>query len=80
MLIYYSIATIITFITLIIMIYFFENKKLNIYFLIISLIMTVASCGYVALAVSENAREAILANKLSYLGGCFVPPITLFLV
>lgn len=79
MLIYYSIATIITFITLLIMIFTFENKKLNIYFLVICLIMTIANGGYIALAVSENVGEALLANKLSYLGGCFVPPITLLL-
>lgn len=80
MITYYFIAAIITLITLMVMIFTFENKKLNIYFLVIILIMTIANVGYISVALGENVREVLLANKLAYLGGCFVPPITLFLV
>lgn len=80
MIIYYITSAIVTFIVLMIMIFIFENKKLNIYFLVLILIMTIANCGYISVALGENVREVLLANKLAYLGGCFVPPITLFLV
>ena len=34
-----------------------------------------ANFGYLALGVSRTLEEAILANKITYLGGCFMPPI-----
>ncbi len=80
MIAYYFTAAVITFIALMIMIFCFENKKLNVYLLIIILVMTIANCGYISIALGENVREVLLANKLAYLGGCFVPPLTLFLV
>ncbi len=80
MLTYYIISVIITFVVLAIMMLSFENKKANLNFLFISLAMTIANCGYISLAVSSNETEALLANKLCYLGGCFVPMFTFFLV
>lgn len=40
----------------------------------------VGNAGYVALAYSKNLEEAILANKISYVIGIFVPMIIFFIV
>ncbi len=80
MLTYFIISAIITFVILAVMMISFEQKKANLNFLFIELLMTIANCGYISLAVSSNETEALLANKLCYLGGCFVPMFTLFLV
>lgn len=43
------------------------------------LITAIANGGYLALAASTNLAEAILANKITYIGGCFLP-MTSFIV
>ena len=48
--------------------------------MLLLLFMTIANGGYLAIAISTNVSEAILANRICYLGGCFIPPITLFLL
>lgn len=77
---YYAIATVITFLGLVYITINFENKKVNYYFLLITLLLTLANCGYLSIAVSTNVNEAVLANKISYMGGCFVPALMLFLI
>lgn len=37
------------------------------------IILIIANGGYLALAVATNLHEAVLANKLLYTGGCFMP-------
>lgn len=78
MILYYLVTMILVLINLLIFIAHFEGKKINYYFTFINLIMVIACGGYLALALSENLQEAILANKIGYLGGCFIPPIVLF--
>lgn len=80
MLLYYLITTILSFINLIILVYTYENKKTNYYFMLSMLIMALSNCGYLALAYSDQLYEAVLANKIGYIGGCFIPLITLFLI
>ncbi len=48
--------------------------------MVLMLFMFLANGGYLAIALSTNVQEAILANRVCYLGGCFIPPITLFWV
>lgn len=43
------------------------------------LLIVIANGGYLALAASTNLSEAILANKITYIGGCFLP-LTSFIV
>lgn len=43
-------------------------------------IVTIANGGYLALAISQNLQEAILANKLTYVGGCFFPVVVFLIV
>lgn len=42
-------------------------------------ITVIANSGYLALAASSNLQEAVLANKITYAGGCFLP-MTSFIV
>lgn len=77
---YYLITTAMTLFAFIVLIFIYEPRKTNYYFMILMLLMAQTNCGYLALAVSTNLREAVLANKLCYLGGCFMPPILLFLI
>lgn len=44
------------------------------------MIIVVANGGYYALACAENLREAVLANKIIYLSGCFVPMLSFLAV
>lgn len=80
MIAYYLITTVLTLLSFIAMIVLFENKKINYYFMMLLLLMTLANGGYLAIALSSTVEEAILANKIVYLGGCFVPVVMLFLI
>ena len=77
---YYLIMAVLAFINLVILMFQFESKKVNYFFMLLLLFMTIANGGYLAIAISTNVSEAILANRICYLGGCFIPPITLFLL
>ena len=77
---YYLITTGLSIINLFILIFAFDNKKINYYFMMLMLIMAVSNGGYLALALSVTVEEAILANKIAYLGGCFTSPLMIFLI
>ena len=77
---YYLIMAILAFINLLVLVFQFESKKVNYYFMLLLLFIAMANGGYLAIALSTNINEAILANRICYLGGCFIPPITLFLL
>lgn len=40
---------------------------------IMILIMIISNIGFLSLSLSKEPREAILANKILYLGGCYLP-------
>ncbi len=80
MIFYYVITTILSMVNLILLVYTYENKKANYYFMLSMVIMALSNCGYLALAFSTQLNEAVLAHKISYIGGCFVPLITLFMI
>lgn len=48
-----------------------ERNSLNYYFLL--MILAISNGGYLALALSKTLDEAILANKITYLSGAFMP-------
>ncbi len=77
MIAYYSITLTLVFFNLLAFIFRFEGKKINYYFTILGLLMTLDCAGYLALALSRTLSEAVLANKICYLGGCFLPPVML---
>ncbi|MBR4096659.1 MAG: response regulator [Oscillospiraceae bacterium] len=80
MITYYLITTGLALINLLILIFAFENKKVNYYFMMLMLVMAISNGGYLALALSDTLEEAVLANKIAYIGGCFTSPIMIFLI
>lgn len=76
---YYLISALLTFLSLAIIVFTFEVRKTNYYFMLWFVIMAIANGGYLALALSDSLTEAVLANKICYLGGCFVQPVAFFL-
>jgi len=80
MITYYSIAAAVTVIAVLFFVCEYENRKTNYYYLVPIVLMMVANAGYLAVALSTTLEEAILANKIMYLGGCFVQPVTLNLI
>ena len=58
----------------------YQNRKTSYYYMVIIMIMMVSNAGYLAVALSTSVQEVILANKILYLGSCFVPPVMLSLI
>lgn len=79
MLAYYLITTVLTLFGLIFLVVTYEAKKINYYFVVLLVLMALSNVGYLAIATSEGIEAAILATKLSYLGGCFIPVVGLFM-
>lgn len=80
MITYYAVTTLLVVVNFVLILFRYDGKKLNQYFMLIGLIMSIASGGYLALAVSINLEEAVLANKISYIGGCFLQPVVLLAI
>lgn len=55
-----------------------ERNSLNYYFLL--MILAISNAGYLALAVSKTLDEAILANKLTYFSGIFMPMLIFMVI
>lgn len=72
---YYFVTFILSFLNLAVFIYRDNDKKTSYYLKVLLIIVCLANFGYLALGVSSTLEEAILANKITYLGGCFMPPI-----
>lgn len=71
---YYLVSVLLSLLNLALFIYTDDGKKLHYYSRLMLTIICIANLGYLALGVSSNLEEAILANKITYLGGCFLPP------
>ncbi len=80
MIAYYLIMAGITLINLFILIFVFENKKVNYFFMLLLLTMAISNGGYLALGLADSVETAVLANKVAYLGGCFASPIMTLLI
>lgn len=80
MIYYYYITALLVFINLILFIFTFEGKKVNCLLLLVNLLMLVANLGYLAKALSNSLSEAIIAVKICYIGGCFIPPVLLWTI
>ncbi len=57
-----------------------NGKKVGINFFLLIAVIAIGNGGYYAVAVSQNLREAILANKLAYVIGTFAPMMVFFIV
>ncbi len=58
---------------------FFVRKK-DIWFLMLFSCVCIVNIGYFCLAVSGNLNEALLANRISYLGSVFLPFAMLMII
>lgn len=76
--IYYFVTAILAFLNLAVFLCRDNEKKTSYYLKLLLIIECVANFGYLALGISTTLEEAILANKITYLGGCFMPPIMAF--
>lgn len=77
---YYFISAVLTAISFILFLIFTNGKKVDLYMLLLELLMLVTNAGYVAAAVAVSLEEAILANKIVYIGGCFIPPVIIAII
>lgn len=78
--IYYLSMFLLTVLGFLIICYKYEIRKTNYFYMIMIMLMMVSNAGYLAVALSRNMEEAILADKIVYIGGCFIPPATLSLI
>ena len=80
LIIYYSAAAILAVVSFILFLAFSDGKAVNSYMMLFALLLLIANGGYLAVSLSTTLSEALLANKISYLGGCFIPPIIITIV
>ena len=78
MVIYYGVAACMSLLTLALFIYNDMDTRISYYVRFLTFIMFLANLGYLSLGTSNNLETALLANKMSYLGGCFLPPLMFF--
>ena len=60
--------------------YWKMRANFSVLYLLIFVLAFTSHFGYLAIAMSQNVREALLANKILYVGGCFLPLVGLLLV
>lgn len=51
------------------------HKHVDVYYPLIYTLIPIANMGYLMMSLATNLEEAVLANKVTYLGGCFLPLI-----
>lgn len=80
MITYYSSMFAVTVVVFIYLILQYKNRNTNYNYLSLVILMMVSNAGYLAVALSRTLEEAILANKILYIGACFVQPVLLILI
>lgn len=80
MIVYYAVTAVFALFNLILFIFLFREKKLNYYILFMLIVGAISNVAYFAVASSDVAQAIIQAKKLSYVGGCFLPPIMLLVI
>lgn len=73
---YYYITFILSLILLFVYIWK-RNKQFNVCYTIINTVIPVTNLGYLFIATSSTAEEALVANKVAYFGICFLLPLFL---
>lgn len=78
MIVYYIMMSVMSLILLALFVFHENDTRISYYVRVLGFVMLLANLGYVALGISNNIETAMLANKVSYLGGCFLPPLMFF--
>lgn len=60
--------------------YCFAVKKKNLWFTMLFSAISVVNAGYFALSLSTTVEEALLANRIAYLGSVFLPLFILMMI
>jgi response regulator RpfG family c-di-GMP phosphodiesterase len=74
----YTITTIMSFLQIIFYCGFFRKKE--IWFVLTFVFIFICNAGYLAIAMSTNLSEALLGNRISYMGSVFLPFFLFFTV
>lgn len=74
----YAATTILSFLLLIS--YCWITPKKEVWFLLLFTSVFVVNIGYFTLSISQNLEEALLANRISYLGSVFLPMSMLMII
>ena len=64
--------------TMVLLLFVLWDKKSYSYFSNIFWIVLIANGGYFSLALANSVETAVLAKKLCYVGGCFIPLLVFF--
>lgn len=80
MITYYSVLAILAVMNLIFFLSHFREKKLNYYMFLILALVTISNAGQYLMSVANTLEEAVIAKKLVYVGGCFIPPLMLLII
>lgn len=80
MITYYAAASILSTVSFLLFLAFSDGKTVNSYMMLFALLLVVANGGYLATSLSTTLGEALLANKISYIGGCFIPPVIITII
>lgn len=54
------------------------QKRFDVNFTMIFTLVPIANLGYIMFSLSENLNEIVLANKIIYIGGCYLQLFVLF--
>ena len=65
---------------LMIAVYFFVDRKRNIWLLLLFCSVAVCDAGYFALSLSKTLDSALWANRIAYLGSVFLPYFMLMMI
>jgi len=65
---------------LILLAYSYKKHTRNIWYQMLFICIFVVNLGYFSLSISKNLNEALLANRISYLGSVFLPLTMLMLI
>lgn len=80
MITYYAVLAALAVINFAIFLFLFREKKLNYYILAIFALAAISNSGNYLMALSDILEEALIAKKMVYVGGCFIPPVMLLII
>lgn len=77
---YYALMAVLSVLNLVVFLVKFQEKKLNYYILAAFVLMLVSNMGNFLIATADTLSVALIAKKINYVGGCFIPPVILLLI
>lgn len=77
---YYAILAALAVVNFIIFLFLFREKRLNYYIFLLLALITISNVGNFLIALADTLDEAIIAKKIVYVGGCFIPPVILLVI